>query len=294
MRGLAWLLGRNLSTDARWIIRRYGVRSPDIDKLLAERALATPPGAEVGTAAQLLDELHGPDAPIVTETIWEHIDAVIAWVETLTPPNGWAVANLINVLHNDNRDALAKAIDGIDPTAVAGLIEAGGWPHIYSSIRAVDRIAQGRSVEFLVSVGEAIDDATLDRMLDDAPDLHAAGELLGGLAFLNPAMGIRLFEKHAEQLATMFSPNPLDRFHDLFETFAFLLRALTLFQARSRPPTAARRATRAFLRALDTGPLTSAIEQPKDDAQWHNFETFLVAFADTAPQEWAQVYMPST
>lgn len=203
--------------------------------------------------------------------------------------NGWAVANLINALHNDNRDALAKEIDGIDPTAVAGLIAAGGWPHIYSSMSAVDRIAQGGSLDFRVSVGDAIDEATLDGMLDDVPDLYAAGELLGGLAFLNPAMGIRLFEKHAEQLATMFSPNPLDRFHDLFETFTFLLRAFSLFQVRSRPPTAARRATRAFLRALDTGPLTAAIEQPKDDAQWHNFEMFLVAFANSAPKEWAQV-----
>lgn len=289
LRGLAWLLGRNLSTEARWVVRRYGVRSPEIDSALAQRALATSPGVNVGMAAQLLEQLDGPDAPVVTETIWEQIDEVVAWVETLTPPNGWAVGNLINVLHNDNAEALADAISCVDPSAVAALVEAGGWPHIYSAMKAVDRIAQGGGVDFLASIGEAFDEAALDRMLDEVPDLHAANQLLGGLAHLNPDLGIRLFEKHAGHLARLFSPNPVDRFHDLFETFVFLLQAFRLFRSAARPPGNARRAARAFLQAMDTNPLTAELAQPKNDMRWHNFDGFVMMFTDADPRGWASV-----
>lgn len=289
LRGIAWLLGRDLSTESSWVVRRYGVRTPEIDKSLTKRALSTPPGADMGMAAQLLDQLHGSDAPEVTETIWENIELVIAWVEALTPPTGWAIGNLVNFLHNDNKKALADAIDSIDQTAVSALIAAGGWPHIYSSMKAVDRIAQAGSIEFHLSVGEALDEVALDQMLNDEPELHAAGELLSGLAHLNPDMGIRLFEKHAPQLARVFSSNPLDRFHDLFETFAFLLQGLGWSRPVSRAPATARRAIRVFLRAMDTGPLSAALAQPKDDIRWHNFNMFVRMFAEIDPRGWARV-----
>ena len=289
LRGLAWLVGRALSSESAWVIRRYGVRSPDIDKALAERALATPPSGEVGMAAQLLEELAGPDAPIVTETIWKHIDVVLAWVQELTPSNGWAVGNLINVLHNDNPQALKDLLDGVDPASVAAVIQAGGWPHIYSSMKAVERIAQGGGVDFLISVGEAIDEPALHRMFDDLPDLSAADELFSGLAHLNPPLGLRLFESHAGQLAALFSPEPVDRFHDLFETFAFLLQRLSFRSTAYKIPAVVRHATRTFMSALDTSPLVAALAQPKDDLRWHNFEFFVTAFADAAPGEWKQV-----
>ncbi|MFI7529706.1 hypothetical protein [Nocardia salmonicida] len=289
LRGVAWLVGRGLSTESAWIIRSYGVRSPEIDRSLAERALATPPSGEVGMAAQLLQELAGPEAPIVTETIWKHRDVVLGWVEELVASNGWAVGNLINVLHNDNRQALQDLLDGVDPASVAAVIEAGGWPHIYSSMKAVERIAQGGGVKFLVAVGEAFDETALHRMLDDLPDLSAAGELFSGLAHLNPSLGLRLFESHAGRLAALFSPNPVDRFNDLFETFAFLLQRLTFGDSDYKIPAAVRHATRTFMSALDTGPLVAALVRPKDNVRWHNFEYFVLAFADAAPREWKRV-----
>lgn len=289
LRGVAWLVGHGLSTGSAWVIRRYGVRSPAIDKALAERALATPPSGEVGMAAQLLEELAGQDAPIVTETIWNNIDVVLGWIEELTPANGWAVGNLINVLHNNNRQALQDMLEGVDPASVAAVIQTGGWPHIYSSMKAVDRIAQGGGVDFLISVGEAIDETAVHRMLDDLPDLSAADELFSGLAHLNPPLGLRLFESHVGQLAALFSPDPVDRFHDLFETFAFLLQRLSFRDTGYKIPAAVRHATRTFMSALDTGPLIAALEQPKDNPRWHNFEYFVMAFADAAPREWKRV-----
>lgn len=289
LRGIAWLLGRNHSTEAGWVLRRHGVRSADRDRALALRALATPPGPDVAMAAQLLEQLAGPEAPAVMEAVWAHIDAVVAWVHEVTPEVGWSVGDLINVLTNEDRERITRALAGVDPAGIARLIETGGWPHIYSTTRAIERIAQAGGIDLIRAIGSALDENTLDRLIDDVPNLASADELLAMLARLNPDMGVRLFEKHAARFATMFSPKPLESYHEMFETFGFLLGYLPLFLRQRLPTRAAKRAARTFLRALDTAPLIDELSRPHFDWRWHNFWEFLSMYADADPRGWADV-----
>lgn len=290
MRGVAWLLGRKHSPEAAWVLRRHSVRSVDRDRALALRALATPPGPDVGMAAQLLEQLAGRDAPAVLDAIWEQIDAVVAWVHAVTPEVGWSVGELVNLLINEDRARLAQALEGVDPAAVARLVETGGWPHIYSTTKAIDRIAQAGGTDLIRAVGVALNEDTLDRMLDDVPSLASADELLAMFAHLNPDMGVRLFEKHADRFAAMFSPKPLENFHQMFETFGFLLGYAPQFlRGRHQPTPAAQRAARTFLRALDTGPLVEELSQPQNGWRWQNFWEFLSMYTDADPRGWADV-----
>jgi len=289
MQGVAWLLGRDLQTGAQWVLRKYGVRSPERDRGLTLRALSTPPGTDVAMAAFLIEQLHGPDSPVVIATVWEHIDVVVEWVHAVTPAAGWALGSLVNVLINADRDRVAHALAGVEPGAVASLVEAGGWPHIYSSVQAVDRIAFGGGLGFARAVGAALDEDVLDRMLDGLPSLHAADQLLKLLAHLNPDMGIRLFEAHSDRLAKEFATAPVERYSDLFETFGILLGYWPMFLRRRKPAPAARRAARTFLRAMDTRGLVSALACPRDDSRWHNFWEFLSMFMDVDPRGWARV-----
>lgn len=289
MRGIAWLLGRNHTWEAMWVLRRHGLRSDHRARALALRALATPPGPDVGMAAQLLEQLASPDAPAVVDAIWEQINAVVAWICAITPEVGWSVGQLVNLLTNNNWKRIAEELVGVDPGAVARLVEAGGWPQIYSTTKAVDRIAQAGGADFRRAVGTAMDASALDRMLDDVPSLACADELLSMLAHLRPDMGVRLFEKHAAQFAAVFSAKPLEGFNQMFETFAFLLGYLPQFLRRHTPTPAAKRAARTFLRALDTGHLIEELARPQNDWRWHNFWEFLSMYTDADPRGWTDV-----
>jgi hypothetical protein len=289
MRGVAWLLGRrSFSSDAQWVLRRRGVRSPDRDRSLALEALRTPAGPDVAMAAQLLEDLAGPDAREIVEAVWQEIDAVVAWVDAITPEVGWAVARLINLLINDDRPRIEVALAEVDPARLAGLVEAGGWPHIYSTTQAIDRIAQS-GAELARAVGSKFDEVGLDEMLDNVPDLGSADDLLGMLAYLNPDMGIRLFENHAGRFASVFSPRPLESYPQMFRTFAFLLGYAPGFLRRRHPSASAKRAVRTFLRGLDTTALIRELSRPQSDWRWHNFWEFLSMYSQADPAGWAEV-----
>ncbi|WP_188836032.1 P-loop NTPase [Flexivirga endophytica] len=289
LRGLAWLLGRAHSTETRWALISCGVRTDEHDRQLALRALETPPGPEVAMASQLLEQLDGRDAPVIGATVWEHIDVIVAWVKSVSPETGWAVGSLVNVLMNDDSGRLASVMGDVDPGSLASLIVHGGWPHIYSTTRAVDRIAHGGGGDLIKATGEALDEDVLSRMLDEVPDLRSADELFKCLSDLNPALGVRLFELHAERLAAMFSPDPLAEHHALFRTFGFLLQYLPMFRRTKQPATACRRAARKFVRALDNRALIAQLGSPAEDLRWHNFWEFILMYADADPRGWAKV-----
>lgn len=177
----------------------------------------------------------------------------------------------------------------MDPAGIANLVDTGGWPHIYSTTKAVDRIAQAGGIDLIRAVGAALDEDVLDRMLAEVPSLASADELFSMLAHLNPDLGVRLFERHAVQLAVMFSPRPLESFHQMFETFGFLLGYLPQFLRRHCPKPPAKRAARTFLRALDTAPLVAELCHPQHDWRWHNFWEFLSMYTDVDPRGWADV-----
>lgn len=289
LRGLAWLLGRNFPFEAQRVMREAGLRSADIDAHLSERALATGPDGDVDMAAQLLEQLEDPDHREVLDSVWAHIDVVVGWVAALKPADGWAVGGLINSLHNDDRIALASALENVDPIHLAALVDGGGWPHIYSSMKAVNRITQSGGPALMDAVGRALDEKVLDSMLDRVPDLRSANELFGGLAYLNADLGIRLFANHAADLAHLFSPTPVDSYHDLFDTFCFLLQGTALFGRKPKPTPDARRALKAFLRAIDRKPLVDGLAEPTSDTRWMNFPEFVEMFASIDRRTWLQV-----
>jgi hypothetical protein len=169
------------------------------------------------------------------------------------------------------------------------LIAAGGWPHIYATAEAVDRIAFAGGIELTRAVGLALDEDALDRMLGHFPSLSSADELFKVLAYLNPEMGLRLFEKHVYRLAERFSPKPLESYSELFDTWAFLLGYAPHFLRRRKPPRDARRAARTFLRALDTRPLVAELSRPRFDWRWHNFWEFLSTYQEADPRGWAEL-----
>jgi hypothetical protein len=290
MRGIAWLIGRrNHDWGTVWVLRKHGVRTPERDRALAERAMSTPPGPDVAMAAQLLDELHGPDAPEVTGTVWARIDTVTEWVRNVTPQNGWAIGDLINILCNEDRERISAAISTTDPAKLTKLYRDGGWPHIYSIHRAVDRISQGGGIGFLKAVGDNFDEQELTRMLDTAPDLWSANELLSVFPYTNPEMGVRLFESHAEQLASRFSRDPLNEHSAMFQTFAFLLGYAPGFLRHAKPKPAQRRALVKFLRALEPRKLQQELARPQNDGRWHNFWEFMSMFHEADPISCARV-----
>lgn len=289
MRGIAWLLGQNTSGETQRVLRKYGIRTPERDRALAIGALATPPGPDVVMAAQLLEQLADPDAPEIVATIWDHLDSVIEWIRTVTPQNGWAIGNLVNALINDDRERLAAAISTIDSSRLVQLYKDGGWPHIYSTSGAVNRISQGGGTDLLVAVGAAFDETTLEAMLDAAPSLASANELLAMFPYTNPEMGIRLFDSHAERFTKAFSRNPLGEYNAMFKTFAFLLGYAPGFLRHRKPRASQRRVTLKFLRALDTNQLVYELARPQNDGRWHNFSGFISMFHEADPVGCAKV-----
>lgn len=289
LRGIAWLLGRNNNWETGWVLRKHGVRTPERDRALANRALSTPLGPDIAMAAQLLDELHGPDAPEITASVWEHIDTVTEWVRHVTPQNGWAIGNLINILCNENRERISAAISTTDPAQLTKLYRDGGWPHIYSTHRAVDRISQGGGGDFLKAVGDGFDEEELMSMLDTAPDLWSANELLSVFPYTNPEMGLRLFQSHAEQFARCFSRDPLNEYRAMFDTFAFLLGYAPGFLRHAKPNPTQRRVLVKFLRALNTRKLEYELARPRNDGRWHNFWEFMSMFREADPTTCARV-----
>lgn len=275
MRGIAWLVGRQHSAEVSWVLRKHGVRSPERDRALAERALSTAAGGDIAMAAQMLDELHGPDAPEVIAAVWEHIDVVGEWVRHVTPENGWAIGSLVNILSHEDPERTSACVLTTDPTQLANLLRDGGWPHIYSSQRAISRISHSGGPDFLMAVGQAFDEGQLSGMLGTAPDLRSVNKLLSVLTYTNPEMGIRLFHAHAEQFARAFSLDPLVAYRDMFDTFAFLLGYAPAFLRPPKPATEQRRALAKFLAALDTTKLEYELARAGNGRAWHNFWEFL-------------------
>ena len=104
LRGCTWLVGRNMDTDARWILRREEVLSDALYNELARRALAISADGDIAEAAQLLSEVITYSDGAVMATVRAHADRLREWYAAIAPENGWALGDLANSLHQPDAE----------------------------------------------------------------------------------------------------------------------------------------------------------------------------------------------
>ncbi|NIL90217.1 hypothetical protein RhoFasSB10_02538 [Rhodococcus fascians] len=108
LRGCAWLVGRNLSTETQWVLRHEGVLSDSLYDRLARRALATPANGDIAEAAQLLSEVITYSDGAVIDTVRGQTNQLAEWYKAITPESGWALGDLANSLHRPDADLAAQ------------------------------------------------------------------------------------------------------------------------------------------------------------------------------------------
>lgn len=175
-------------------------------------------------AAQLLEHLLSPYEDDCLGLIRDDPGRILEWVRGVTPENGWATGDLINALANDGRAFTEKLLTDVDPHALARLILDGGWPHVYSTTRAVDRITRAAGMPLITRVGHAYDPEAFHALAANPPaDIHAADELLSVQAYTQRDLGLEVFNQVTPHLATAISRNPPTESQKMFRTWAFLL-----------------------------------------------------------------------
>lgn len=279
LRGAAWLIGRNHTQETRSVLHQYGVLTRPRIRALTERALATPASAEASMAAQLLEHLLAPYEEDCFDLISDHHDRILQWVHTLTPENAWAIGDLVNVLANRDGPFTKQLLADLDPQALARLIPEGGWPHIYSTTHAVERITQAGGMRLIEGVGRAYDPDAFHALAASPPaDIGAIDELFRALAYTARDLGLALFELLISHLATQLFRNLPAESQKLFDTWAFLLGFAPRFlRGRHVPDPVARRLAKQFARTLDREQFANVLSRPRTDRTWHNFHDF-VAF----------------
>ncbi|WP_164492767.1 hypothetical protein [Streptomyces lydicus] len=277
LRGAAWLVGRNHGMEARGVLRENGVLTRSRLRALAERALATPPGVDAGMAAQLLERLLRLGARGCLDLIRDHRCRIREWVFDISPENGWAIGDLINTLSHEDRIFTEQLLADMDPHALARLIPAGGWPHIYSTTHAVERITQSGGARLMQSVGDSYDPSAFRALAASPPaSIRDVDELFKALAFTSRDLGLAIFEQMSPYLAVQVSRNPPVESQKMFDTWAFLLGFAPQFlRGRRGPDRAARRMAKNFVRGLNIDQLAKALSLPRTDLTWHNFHDFV-------------------
>ncbi|MFI1034675.1 hypothetical protein [Streptomyces sp. NPDC020951] len=285
LRGAAWLIGRNHDSESRWVLNQYDVLHLPRIHALSERALATPAGPDAAMAAQLLENLLSPYEDDCLDLIRDHHGRVLEWVRGITPENGWAIGDLINALANDDRAFTENLLADVDPHALARLIPDGGWPHVYSTTRAVDRITQAAGMPLTTRVGHAYDPEAFQALAANPPaDIHAVDELLSVLAYTQRDLGLEVFNQLTPHLATAISRNPPIESQKMFRTWAFLLGFAPHFlRGRHVPDPAARRLAKKFVRTLDADRFARTLSHPAADLTWENFCGFVEAMKEIDP-----------
>src|SRR5690606_28156551 len=157
-------VGRNLDTDARWILRHEGVLSDALYDELARRALAVPADLDITEAAQLLSEVMSYSDGAVIDTIRAHRARIKEWYEAIAPENGWALGDLANSLHQPDSALAAQVARSADGPRLASLILDGGWPPISSSSHALDRLCNIGGEPLRESIQPHLDEAAYKKM----------------------------------------------------------------------------------------------------------------------------------
>ncbi|GAA4194550.1 hypothetical protein GCM10022288_30180 [Gryllotalpicola kribbensis] len=286
LRGCTWLVGRNLDTDARWILRREGVLSDALYSELARRALAISGDGDIAEAAQLLSEVIAYSDGAVMVTVRAHADRLREWYAAIAPENGWALGDLANSLHQPDAEFAEQVAGFTDGRRLARLILDGGWPHIYSSSHALDRLCNIGGETLRASTKAHLDESAYRQMLDaNPPELWHISTLIENLSAADHDLALRLVEHSAGQIASLLMMDPVRRWNDLFNlVFGTLGYAAITFGRRANLPAKCRPAARTLVRALDRDQVAQVLSGPQDQWGQMNFDVFigLVEKADAA------------
>ncbi len=290
LRGCTWLIGRGLVGESRWVLQ-YKTRLLDDARWvqLAKRAIACPEDS-TAEGAQLLTETltWSPDA--VRAVIREHEGAIAKWFRRLSPQNAWAIADLINGLYNhdykEHTEDSRRLAAEVSPARLATLLVEGGWGHIYSTSRGVERILTAGGVELREAVASKLNHASYREFLDsNNDDLDAIAELIKGVAACDWHFAIALFEKAVPTIARLYSADPLHSWGDIFDVLAFVLGfAPSFLRGRRHPAMEARAAARRFANALDIERIARVIGQPTEEWSGSNFPEILDFLNEVSPQ----------
>lgn len=277
LRGCAWLVGRELGTDARRILKYEGVLSNSLYNQLALRALAIPADGNIAEAAQLLSEAIIYSDGAVIESVKAHSGRLEEWYANIAPDNGWALGELVNSLHQPSSDFAAQVANFADGRRLARLIPDGGWPHIYSSSHALNRLSNigGESLRHATKIH--LDEAAYREMLDaSSPELHQIAMLVMSLAAADHELSLRLIEQFAHKIASLLMVDPVRRWNDLLGLTLFVLGFATMtWRDRSNLPKESRSAAQAFVHQLDSGKLARTLGGPQDQWEQMNFGMFI-------------------
>lgn len=291
LRGCAWLVGRNMDTDVRWILRHEGVLSDSLYEGLALRALTAPADADITEAAQLLSEIVTYSDGVVMDTLRAHTTQLEEWYAAIAPENAWALGDLANSLHQPDPEFAAQVARFTDGRRLARIILDGGWPHIYSSSHALDRLCNIGGEPLGASTRLHLDQPALERMLDAAPpDLAHISLLIENLAAADHDLSLRLLEHSARKIASLLSVDPVRRWNDLFGlVFRVLGYAAISFGGRTNLPTKCRPAARALVRELDRDRVAQTLAGPQDEWGQMNFDVFLGLVEKADPATFASI-----
>jgi hypothetical protein len=291
LRGCAWLIGRNLNSDARWILRHEGVLSDSLYNGLARRALTVPADGDITEAAQLLSEIVSYSDGAAIDTVRAHTTQLENWYTAIAPENGWALGDLANSLHQPDAEFAAQVARFTDGRRLARLILDGGWPHIYSSSHAVDRLCNIGGEPLRGSIRPHLDEAGLGQMLDASPpDLAQISMLIENLAAADHDLSLRLLERSARKIASLLSVDPVRRWNDLFGLmFHVLGYGAISFGDRTNLPGKCRPAARALVRELDREKVAQTLAGPQDQWGQMNFDVFIGLIEKTDPATFAAI-----
>lgn len=291
LRGCAWLVGRNLDTDARWILRHEGVLSDSLYNELARRALNIPPTGDIAEAAQLISEVVTYSDGVVMDTVRAHAANLEQWYAAIAPENGWALGDLANSLHHPDPVFAAEVAGFTDGRRLAHLILAGGWPHIYSSSHAVDRLCNISGQPLRDSIRPHLDEAAFRQMLDtNSPELAHMAMLIENISAADHGLSLRLLEHSAKRIASLLSVDPVRRWNDLFGLmFHVLGYGAIAFGDRKRLPAKCRPAARALVRELDREEIARTLAGPQDLWGQMNFDVFIGLVEKSDPPTFAAI-----
>ncbi|WP_225216780.1 hypothetical protein, partial [Microbacterium pullorum] len=242
LRGCSWLIGRNLVGESQWVLRyKTHVLNAARWAQLARKAIDSPADS-TAEGAQLLTETLTWCPEVVLPIIREQHGSIADWLRQLTPQNAWSLGDLINALYNhDHREQnrfSAQLVSDVDPRRLATLVLDGGWGHIYSTSRGVNRILTAANGELRETAALQLDrPAYREFMGAKKSDLDAMAEMINALASIDHAFAIELFDNAASTFARLYSADPIHGWSDVFDVLAFVLGFAPRFlRGRRRPP----------------------------------------------------------